>query len=119
MRTTFQALTTQTAPFSGAWIDVSGITGDFILKIRVHALTQGNNCQFLIEESPDGTTVVETGLGLSIGGGTWPPAEGLCVSFRRRDLGNLSKFGVTGGKARLRLDQIDGGQVQYESWLET
>ena len=119
-RTTLQALTTQTGPFTGSAVDVSGITGDFTIKLRVDALTAGNSARLIFEESVDNfTTVIETGAGLNTATGLTSGPEGVTVSFKRRDFGSLSKIGAPNGKLRIRLAAIDGGSITYESWSET
>jgi hypothetical protein len=122
-RTDLQVAVTKTAPFSGAWVDVSAITGDFTVLLRVKNIDTGSSVRFLFEESPDGSAVVATGLGFAFTNAENSevinpslPIEGIAAcSFRRRDFGAFTKIGTAGGKLRVRLDQIDSGSVTYEA----
>lgn len=119
-KTFLQTLTTQSGALASSGVDVSGITGDFTVKLRIHALSVGNNARFVLEESTNAfSTVIPTGVGWNSATGLTTGPEGITLSWKRRDFGALCKAGVTNGEMRLNLVELDGGSTQYECWIES
>jgi hypothetical protein len=117
--TTIQAPTTKSAAFQGAGVDVSGITGDWTLKIRVTKLTAGKNARFQFTDSTDNfSTDKVAGRTLSFAGEISPAAD-VTRSVQKYDFPQL-RMGVASAKLRLEITAIDaGGSVDYTAWIES
>lgn len=116
--TTVQALTTKTAPFNGASVNISGITGDWMLKLRVAKLTAGKKCRFVFADSVNAFTNELAGPAYSVEGEIAKEADRV-FSVRKQDFPSL-RFGVANAVLRLELTEVDsGGSVDYEAWLES
>src|SRR5689334_22421569 len=103
MTVTFlQAQVTKSATFVGAGVDVSGITGDFTIKCKVHgdesatggaaSLLAGQAARIVIEESVDNFTTIFALKVFNFLGGM--PPEGANLSVKKEDLAKTSKFGT-------------------------
>jgi hypothetical protein len=116
--TTIQAPTTKSAAFQGAGVDVSGITGDWTLKIRVTKLTAGKTVRFQFSDTVDNFTTVTAGRTLSFAGEISPAAD-VTRSVQKYDFPQL-RMGVASAKVRLEITAIDaGGSVDYTAWVES
>lgn len=98
---------TQTGAHQSAGVDVSGLTGDWTLKLQVLSLTAAKHARIVFEESVDNFTTVFPVAEFNFLGPYQDP-NGSQVSFKKRDAAGGSKFGVASGKVRLNLIQIDG-----------
>jgi hypothetical protein len=116
--TTIQAPITKSAAFQGAGVDVSGITGDWTLKIRVTKLTAGKTVRFQFSDTVDNFTAVTAGRTLSFAGEISPAAD-VTRSVQKYDFPQL-RMGVASAKVRLEITAIDaGGSVDYTAWVES
>lgn len=113
-----QALVTKTAAFTGAQIDVSGITGDWTLKLQVANLTPaGTNARFTFKDSVNAFTASVTGPSHSLQGALTKSAD-VVLATRKYEYPSF-RLGVTNAVLLLALDQIDsGGSATYSAWIE-
>jgi hypothetical protein len=118
-RTTLLAKTTQTAATANAGVDVSGITGDFTIKIRVDALSpNAGSAKIQIEESTNSFTNAYTVFKQDFLGGL--PPEGVTVSYRKYQSETTSLAGTASAKFRVNLIELNGTSpsITYEAWIE-
>lgn len=111
-----------------AGVDVSGITGDFMINIDVQSLTAGKTARIQIEDTTNAFTASTalfvdnlTGL-IGQGGTSWVAGTYNPVTFKRtirkQDLPN-SNFGVSGGKCRVNVTAIDSSaSLSLNAWIE-
>lgn len=114
-----QALTTKTAAFQGAAVDISALS-EFRLKLHIHSITDGKSVQFALETTvgADFTgTVVKRWV--KTFRGALPP-EGHVFQIHSRMFDRIP-LGTANGKMRLVIDDIDAGDttsVKYSARLE-
>ena len=132
--TEVQARVTKTAAFTGSLIDVSGITGDWTLKLQVEAVADSTAvnvpvCRFGFEDMlADGTSTI-TGPTISFKG-TLAKSFDKVKSFKKQDFPSL-RAGVANAQLRLKLLELSAyvsgaavpattttGTCTYRSWLE-
>jgi len=115
--TAVQAKVTKTAAFNGASLDISGITGDWTLVLKVDKLTAGKKARFTFEDSVDAFTAKIAGPSFSVKGEVAPEAD-RTFSVKKADFPSL-RFGTGSAVLRLALTEIDASSsVDYEAWLE-
>ncbi len=123
--TSLQASTTQTAGFDGSVVDVSGLSGDFTVKIQVSSLTAGKTARLALEDAaaatfPASPTPANTAWVIQVKGQIGSAYDRV-FSIHSRDLPHsaASVFGQTNGKFRISLIGIDSGaSITYSAWLE-
>ena len=130
--TEIQAQTTVTTATTGSNVDVSGITGDWTLKLNVsdqEDSTAANTplTRFGFEDSVNGTACMAGPAASFLG--KIEKSYDKVKSFKKADFPDL-RLGQTGGLLRLKLLAIDGktaagviaasitGSVTYRAWLE-
>ncbi len=119
---TFQAITTgeQSVSASGAitgTLDVSTLTTDFTVKLRVRNLASGQKCSIVLEDTA-GTTAFTDALqpaSFQFSGGM--PVEGDYRERRSYDVPTL-RTGATLNKLRFNCQSISGGTALVEGWIE-
>lgn len=119
--TAVQAITTQTGAFAGTPIDISGITGNWTLKLQVAALSDSGSatpvCRFAFEDSVNSFTASLAGPTVSFQGALTNVADRV-TSFKQQDFPDL-RTGVSGALLRLHLTNLENtGSVTYHAWLE-
>jgi len=116
--TAVQALVTKTAAFNGASLDISAITGDWTLKLRVGKLTAAKKARFVFVDSVDAFTNKIPVFVASVKGETALGNDRI-FSVQKKDCPS-ARFGTGSAVLRLELAEIDGSSsVDYEAWLET
>lgn len=121
--TQVQSLVTKTAAFTGSGIDVSGITGDWTLKIEVQALSDAVTAttpqvRFVFEDTVNDYTASLAGPTISFKG-TLAASYDKVKSFKKQDFPDL-RLGTGSAQLRLKLSAIEsGGTVSYASWIES
>ncbi len=117
-----QARVTKTAAFAGSGLDVSGITGDWTLKLQVEALSDAVAAttpavRFDFEDTVNDFTASLIGPAISFKG-TLANSFDKVKSFKKQDFPSL-RLGVGSAQLLLRLGEIEsGGSVTYRAWLE-
>ncbi len=120
--TEVQARVTKTAAFTGTAIDVSGITGDWTLKLQVEALSDSVAAttpvvRFGWEDTVTDYTASITGPTVSFKG-TLAKSFDKVKSFKKQDFPDL-RLGTGSAQLRLKLLNLEsGGSCTYRSWLE-
>ena len=120
--TEVQSRVTKTAAFTGAGLDVSGITGDWTLKLQVEALSDSVAAttpvvRFGFEDTVNDYTASLTGPTISFKG-TLAKSFDKVKSFKKQDFPDL-RLGTGSAQLRLKLLNIEsGGSCTYRSWLE-
>ena len=117
-----QATVTKTATFTGTAIDVSGITGDWTLKLQVQAMSDAVAAtvpmvRIGFSDTVNDWTASIAGPAISFKG-TLAASYDKVKSFKKQDFPDL-RLGT--GSAQLRMNQLNiesGGSVTYRSWLE-
>jgi hypothetical protein len=123
-KTAIQAAVTKTAAFDGAGIDISAITGDWTLFLRISELKAASGTPtaiFAFEHvaAADFTTPINGPTFCFQGPISLDSIDSdVVVSVRKRDFPAL-KAGVTDGKVRLALETPGGTtpSVTYDSWM--
>lgn len=116
--TDIQAQVTKTAAFDGASLDISGVTGDWTIKLQVSALTAAKKARFIFQDSVDAFSANIGGPAVSVKGAISEDADKV-YSFKKQDFPSL-RFGTASAVLRLALAEIDSAaSVEYRSWLET
>lgn len=121
MNRDIQAKVTKTAAFVGADVDISDLTGDFTIHLKVHKLTgEDAVALFGIVDTVDNFTASKTVRTQDTKGKIDPDGKqgGQHYSWRKRDLKSL-RAGVTGAELRLNLVSLTGTapSVDYEAWI--
>lgn len=114
--TEIQANVTKTATFTGSTVDVSGITGDWTLKLQVSSLTSGLDARFTFEDSVNDFTASLAGPSFSFLGEI-DAAQDKVVSIKKQGFHSL-RLGTSGGGLHLKLASMGVGSVTYHAWLE-
>lgn len=112
---------TKTAAFTGAGIDISGITGDWTLKINVQSMTDSGastpQVRFAFEDTVTDYTASLAGPTVSFKGSLSNNADKV-KSFKKQDFPDL-RLGTSAAQLRLKLAAIEsGGSCTYRAWLE-
>ena len=120
--TEVQARATKTAAFTGSGIDVSGITGDWTLKLQVEALADSTAVnvpavRFGFEDTVTDYTASIVGPTISFKG-TLAKSYDKVKSFKKQDFPDL-RVGIANAHLALSVTDIEsGGSVTYRAWLE-
>ena len=132
--TELQARVSKTAAFTGSGIDVSGIAGDWTLKLQVEALTDSTAVnapvvRFGFEDTVTDYTASIVGPTISFKG-TLAKSADKVKSFKKQDFPSL-RLGVGSGQLRLKLLELSAyasgaavptttttGTCTYRAWVE-
>lgn len=126
-----QTVTATGAVTPTAGLDVSGITGDFTIHLRVQGLTvaSGNNAAVIqIEGTTNAFTASTAVIVKQVKGpinapGSTPVAPELHFSWRKYELPESinTYIGQTNGKLRANVTQLDGTtpSLVLDSWVES
>jgi hypothetical protein len=132
--TELQARVTKTASFTGSGLDVSGITGDWTIKVQVEALADGTavnvpNVRFGLEDTVTDWTASLAGPTISFKG-TLAKSFDKVKSFKKQDFPSL-RLGVASSQLRLKLLELSAyasgaaipttsttGTCTYRAWVE-
>jgi hypothetical protein len=120
--TAIQASVTKTAVFTGSGVDISGITGDFTLHLRVSALSATDLAKvaFCFEDSVDAFTGKIARATQNFQGtlGQTYNQQDVVVSWRKRELKGI-RAGVSSAVLRLNVVDLQGTSpsVTYEAWI--
>jgi hypothetical protein len=117
--TSLQALVSKSATFAGSGVDVSGITGDWTLKIQVASLTAGKNVRFQFTDSADNFSSDKVAGPTSSFAGEITASADHVRSWKKQDFPHL-RMGVASAKLRLEVSGIDSAAtVSYSAWIES
>ncbi len=120
---TIGAITTgvQTVTASGAvtptaGLDISGITGDWTVKVEVQSLTAAKKSKIQIETSTDSTNWTALTI-VDVSGQVTSAADKV---YSTRKMSNPSApFGTSGGVCRANVLSIDSGaSLSLRAWVE-
>lgn len=117
--TEVQARVTKTAAFTGSGLDVSGITGDWTLKVQVESMAYSTGtpqCRFAFEDTVNDYTASLAGPTISFKGALTSSADKV-KSFKKQDFPDL-RLGTGSAQLRLKLSAFTGDSIVYRSWLE-
>jgi hypothetical protein len=112
---------TETAVHTSTPVSVSGITGDYTIKLFVSAMAPqmyDGSVRLAIEESSNGTTwlplVVWNFSSFAI------PIEGELVSWRKREAAGTDLAGTRGAELRVNVQELNGSSpsITYNAWIE-
>lgn len=114
MQTTLQSVTTKTSVYNGAAVDVSGLTGDWTIVVKVQASGADTQSRFSFVDDLGAATpafVVPPGISKSA------PYR---VSFRKNDHPDI-RVGIAGATLALQLARIAGTNpsITYQAWIES
>jgi hypothetical protein len=113
---TLQAKVTKTAAFDGAGVDISGLSADSTIKVRVSALTAGRRARFVLYDSVDAFSAKIPVAAFAVVGEI--SGEAVIRSFNKRS-GAYARFSTGSAELRLSLDAIDANaSIDYEAWIE-
>lgn len=115
--TELQSRVSKTAAFTGSGIDISGITGDWTIKVQVEALTANKQCRLSFEDTVNDYTASLAGPTISFRGALDSAADKV-KSFKKQDFPSL-RLGTASAQLRLKLAELDSAAaVTYRAWLE-
>lgn len=96
-------------------LDISGITGDYTLKIRVAELPAAEDAELVIEDTVDNFTASVVRGVLNVPGGL----QERTFSFLKRDLKTM-RAGTASAKVRINVrTKSASGNLKLHAWLET
>lgn len=100
-------------------LDISGVTGDFTLRVRVESLTAGKNIQIAIQDSVDGFVAdAVTRATINIKGAVLTGAPRDVIELRKYDIPSM-RFGTANAKMRLSVLSIDAAtSAVLTAWYE-
>ena len=115
-----QALTTQTAAFTGSGVSISGITGDWTLKLQIASLTDTAttpSIRLQFTDTVNAFTSTLAGPTFSLQGALSNSAD-VVFSWKKKDFPDL-RFGVSSAQLRMDLTNIDStATIAYHGWVE-
>lgn len=115
--TDVQARISKTAAFTGSGIDVSGITGDWTLKLQVESLTAAKQVRIGFEDTVNDYTGAIMGPVFSMKGALAKEYDKV-KSFKKQDFPSL-RLGTASAQLRCKVLELDSGAtVVYHAWLE-
>lgn len=115
--TEIQARVTKTASFIGSGIDVSGITGDWTLKLQVESLTDQKLMRLAFEDTVNDYTASLAGPTISFKGALASSYDKV-KSFKKQDFPGL-RLGTASAQLRANLTALDSAAiVVFRAWLE-
>ena len=98
-------------------LDVSGITGDWTIKVEIPANTAGKKARLVIESSANGFTASVPELIVDISDKTLAASDRV-FSVRKYERPSHG-LGVTSAVLRARVDKIDSGNsLSVQAWIE-
>lgn len=110
----------QTVTAAGAvtgTLDISGLSGDFTVKIRVTALSAGKTAVIALEDSVDEFTNAVQQAVVQVSGEVKPEAEKV-FSFKKADLPAL-RLGTTSAECRINVLSVTATPgLKVHAWLE-
>ncbi len=115
--TEIQAYVTKTAAFVGSTVDISGITGDWTLKLQVGALSAGIDARFVFEDSVNDFTASLAGPAFNFLG-ELDLAQDRVKSIKKQDFHGL-RLGTVSAVLHLNLSKMGVGSVSYHAWIES
>lgn len=118
--TEIQARVTKTAAFTGSGIDVSGITGDWTIKLQLENATNSGgtpSVRFVFEDTVNDWTASLAGPSISFKGKIEEQYDKV-KSWKKQDFPDL-RLGTADAQLRLKLSTaVAGDSIIYRSWLE-
>ena len=115
-----QSQITKTAAFTGSGVDISGITGDWTLKLNMSNLADSSTTpivRFAFEDTVNDYTASLAGPTVSFKGAIAKSYDKV-KSFKKQDFPDL-RLGTGSAQLRLKLSNIEsGGSCTYRAWLE-
>ena len=115
--TEIQASVNKTAVFTGSAIDVSGITGDWTIKLQVSTLTAAAKVRFQFEDTVTDWTASLVGPTFNLLG-EYTVACDKVKSFKKANYPSL-RLGSVSGQLRLKVTEITAASsVTYHAWIE-
>ena len=119
--TTVDTQSAKTATYTGTGISVSGITGDWTLKLQIQSLTTSDASTPVVRMEFDDTVNAFTA---SIAGptcsfkGSLSSSADQVRSWKKQDFPDL-RLGVANAQLRLSLTNISANTtIAYNAWLE-
>lgn len=115
--TEIQAAVSKTAAFSGSAIDISGITGDWTLKIQVESLTDAKTVRLGFEDTVNDWTASVVGPTVSFVGAI-AAAYDKVFALKKKDFPDL-RLGTNSAQLRCSVLRIaSAATVKYRAWVE-
>lgn len=115
--TEIQARVSKTASFTGSGIDISGITGDWTLKVQIESLTAAKQARLVFEDTINDYTGSIAGPTFSYKGELAASYDKI-RSFKKASFPSL-RLGTGSAQLRLKLAELDSGATcVYRAWLE-
>ena len=115
--TEIQARVSKTAAFTGTGVDVSGITGDWTIKLQIESLTTAKNVRFAFEDTVNDYTASIAGPTFSFKGGL-SAASDKVKSFKKADFPSL-RLGTGSAQLRLTCSEMDASCTGvWRAWVE-
>jgi len=115
--TTLMASATKTAVYDDAGIDISALSADSTIKVRVTALTAAKRVRIVLYDSVNAFSAKIPVAAFALLGGL-AASYPVTLAFSKKTL-NYCRFGVTSAVLRLSIDGIDGAtSVTLEAWIE-
>ena len=112
-----QTVTATGAVTPTAGLDVSGVTGDFTIKVQVQSQTRAKNFQIQIEESTNAFTAVLADMVVGAQG-TISKDFDKCWSIRKYQIPGTS-IGTTGAVLRANVTELDSAStLKLRAWIE-
>jgi hypothetical protein len=117
-RTYLQALVSKTATFAGSSVDVSGLSTNATLVIRVQSFDAANTARIQVTDSADGFSSDIVAVTVQhIQGGETASAD-LVFRIPWYDIPD-ARFGVSSAHMKAQVTSISGGTLTYEVWIES
>lgn len=113
-----QTITTTGAVTPTAGLDISGISGDFTIKIAMRSLTAAKTCRIQLEDSVNAFTAVVAVWSTNFIGSLTSATDEV-LSIRKYQLPN-NRFGTSSAVLRVNVTAIDATTTAIlHAWLET
>jgi hypothetical protein len=113
-------MTTQTAAVNGSGVAISGITGDWTLKLQIASISDTAttpSVRFQFTDTVNNFTASLAGPTFSVQGALSNSAD-IVYSWKKKDFPDL-RFGVASAQIRLDLTNIDAtATTSYHAWAE-
>jgi hypothetical protein len=100
-------------------LDISGVTGDFTVRLRVEALTAAKNIQIAIQDSVDGFVAdIVTRKTINVKGAVLTGAMLDVIECRKYDIPSM-RFGTANARMRINVLAIDAAtSATVTCWYE-
>lgn len=114
--TTGEQTVSATGAITGT-LDVSGLSGDYTVKIMVRGLSASKYLLLALEDTVNAFTATVQRAAKQFAGGM--PTDGQVFSIPSREI-PLSQFGITSGTFRINTLAISStpGTVKVHAWIE-